>query len=850
MIGCANFFIDMKNITDSTKISTLAVKSVYNLNTGFIVCDLSPSQWIGNGNQSVVSATIEVLDKDSNIIGSGTVYPPMTANVSVSIPKQNGIYKWGTYIVTVVLNDGSNSYSDSIPFVLSAPEKVNKNTGVIALNIKPNKPLGKMSIYSSVPPPYKEVSVSTYTEQGVFYYPNGSTESDVPFTFTPFELKLVFGRSEVKIQTIATYQFDNNVYAVVVYNGDESKDIKASVDLCLAWAVVQDLIFKRSVSCDSKESTELFGKIDDAIRLMTLIATGQSCGYDTDDIEQELESVLGVGITCNTLEDLPSETVPSESILIEGCGVFMEKSGLTTKYKIDNYTYTVKVTNGGSAVTQTDTINGCNKITQLTFNWGAISDIVLTQFEGAKNARVINIFNTALNQVIVPTCIDTQPSWNSKSLKEKFQKIFDKQCDCCSGSAPDPNFTMELQCSSATYGGSFVAGTILTGQQVNVPITVSGTASVSATVSGNGFSGTMIATDVNQSTTSLTIPLNYDGSGNAGLKNVTVTITSPAGVQTCIIPIVVSQAVSCTAPISLSVSNSGPVVTVSFYPASNPPVSYEVKRRHYSDPDVDASYVTLPAPTYNSGLGKYTTSETYGSTDNNKIWVYKAVSICGAENNPFITTRSALQVCPTVSLVAGVDSVAYTFSNVGGDTNRYRIGIYNGSTLIGSIQNITPPFSNPIFGTISGLPTCTSLVFRVLADIIDGDSVFSITCNTGFTTECEQSDNVIVINDVPAAYSTVNIVDVAVDGNAIFQFSGNNLVPPESSINGNHSGFNGSVTFSLFPTNFDGELIARLFKNGINLQSMPIDSTNPLPIVFGPENFLPTDELRVILEPA
>lgn len=716
-------------INDSFFISTLSSKVVYDMDSGNITADLSPSKWIGTGYEDVVSAVIDILDKNGNIIKSQTIYPPMTDVVTAAIPTQDGIYKWGEYTVRVTLDDGTNQYVDNSPYNLIPPEKPNKNTGTIDINIRPNRTINKTGVFASVPPPYNDAEVSSYIESGMYYYPNGSDFDNVPIVFTPFEVAWAQGRSEVQMTILATYVFSDNVSVIVKYTGDVSKQISGVNDLCLAWAAIKDLLARLEVDCDSETKSALNSKLDMAVELVVLISVGNQCGYDVDNYVQELEGILGVGLTCNTVLPIEQQVLPAESIEITGCGVQRESTGLTTRYKIDNYQYVVLVTNGGSCIKQTNITDGCTKVTTLSFDWANISSLMLTYFEGAYNARFLNILNTALNYIAVPECIDTITSWRNKDFKAKFQKVLDVQCACC-GTPIGGDFTFELDCDGAVVSGSYEIGTETLNETVVVGVQVTGAANVTASISGNGFFGVLASTAVNSSTSQLTIPFNYDGSGSGGLKNATITINTPSGQISCLVPVVVTVPASCSAPISPSVSIIGSTVTVSFFPATNEPPSYEVMRRWINDPDEPGSYVLLPTPTYNVGLGKYQTTETYDSDDVNKLWVYKVVSLCSdPESRPYNTTVFVTQTCPTLTLTAGEDAISYSYPNVGGDTNQYRVALYLGSTLVGSVQTKTPPFSSPITGNFSGLSENTTYTIKVFVEIINGSDTYTKECS-------------------------------------------------------------------------------------------------------------------------
>jgi hypothetical protein len=91
-----------------------------------------------------------------------------------------------------------------------------------------------------------------------------------------------------------------------------------------------------------------------------------------------------------------------------------------------------------------------------------------------------------------------------------------------------PQFT--FNCGTASTTGTFIADGSSHSGTLIVPITGATAGSATFNVSGTGFTGTLTTT-LTTSTTSVTIPISYDGSGVAGSR--TLTVTSPTGGGIC-----------------------------------------------------------------------------------------------------------------------------------------------------------------------------------------------------------------------------------------------------------------------------------------------------------------------------
>ncbi|MEY4935613.1 MAG: hypothetical protein RIS64_1972 [Bacteroidota bacterium] len=98
--------------------------------------------------------------------------------------------------------------------------------------------------------------------------------------------------------------------------------------------------------------------------------------------------------------------------------------------------------------------------------------------------------------------------------------------NCCT-----PTFVYAYDCMVGQVQGKFIANGIA-GQMgtVTIPIDPQYLGATSFTVAGVGVTGSL-STTLTATTSSVTIPINYDGSGSAGTR--LLTITSPHGVGTC-----------------------------------------------------------------------------------------------------------------------------------------------------------------------------------------------------------------------------------------------------------------------------------------------------------------------------
>jgi hypothetical protein len=105
-------------------------------------------------------------------------------------------------------------------------------------------------------------------------------------------------------------------------------------------------------------------------------------------------------------------------------------------------------------------------------------------------------------------------------------------------SAMDVQYAFD--CLGSRVKGNFIANGIA-GQtgSISIPVSVIGSSSTTFTVTGTGFTGTFTGT-LDGNTTSVLIPITYNGSGTEGSR--VLTITSPNGAGNCTATAIVKAA--------------------------------------------------------------------------------------------------------------------------------------------------------------------------------------------------------------------------------------------------------------------------------------------------------------------
>lgn len=253
-----------------------------------------------------------------------------------------------------------------------------------------------------------------------------------------------------------------------------------------------------------------------------------------------------------------------------------------------------------------------------------------------------------------------------------------------------------------------------------------------------------------------------------------------------VVTLICAEATSCTAPQGLFAQPFLGAFRILFSSAAYPPPSnsYTVKRRLASDPDVDGSYTTIGTPTFNAGLNKWTILD--GSANNNTLYVYKAISNCGGSpvTTPYTTYEFANITCPSVTYTPALNSIGYSFTNVGANITKYEVKLYDAAgVVLLETDTYTPAFSTPISGTFSGLSSSTTYKIRVRVYI--GTYYTDCTFSTQVTTGATGNNIFWSVNDVVGA--RLRIYDGASPANTVL-----NILSTSTSQNGELTGLSGA----------------------------------------------------------
>lgn len=454
-------------ITSSPNIATLESMISADLCAGNFLIDLSPSVWIGTGDQNVLGAKVKVVNPYGVPIKDyGDTYDVtpsfsggIDAVVSVPVPTQAGNYQYGKYIISVQLTDADGTtYEVSKTVSICSPNFLDKSKKYGTLSVKLTGVCNEGKVYVLVDniPNYKGFSVESSVQSFSLNYPTGSGLPTLTTVQGSFSVPLYEGVYSITGNICATYNYGDNVFVKVTYQVNYSKSITCSLDESCVFTGLAALYEKLNSDCSEEEKKETQVRIERTSILKYLIDTGINAGEDISDYILDLETVLGQTCSCSFNNGTPIiNNNPSGDVLIQGCNVTKEVVGLTTVYTIDNYSYNVIVpSNGGILTVSSVVLNGCVQSQTLTFNittaYSQIKQLAKASLSEANSwAGVIMKSLTGIDA----SCLGiTSNQLNALTLPSFIQAIINK---ACSGA----NCAATVNSVSATQdGGDVIIG--------------------------------------------------------------------------------------------------------------------------------------------------------------------------------------------------------------------------------------------------------------------------------------------------------------------------------------------------------------------------------------------------------
>lgn len=279
------------SIINSPNISILGYMAHFNLSSGQLIVDLSPSVWKAGGENNVVGASLIVISPSGKVLSNGAsnvFLPPMNTQETLNLPLFNSVYEWGVYQFRVTLDEGGGvTQVINGTFDLCAPESNDKNTGTLCIEANPDCDDGVLRLYGGSVR-YKGFAPTTWFNDLTFYYPQTAKADPVAIPALPIELDLISGTNLLEGNSTGYFDVGDNYYVTAVYTTKEEIYVACAFP-CYLWCPYTDLLAKVASCVSDVDLQEKMTKVD---RYMTLILFGHKCGQDISAYVKILEELL------------------------------------------------------------------------------------------------------------------------------------------------------------------------------------------------------------------------------------------------------------------------------------------------------------------------------------------------------------------------------------------------------------------------------------------------------------------------------------------------------------------------------------------------------------------------------
>lgn len=427
--------------TGSTNISLLDSKIVANTCIGKFYVDLTPSIYIGSGNDNVLGANVQIKNPLGVIVkpyGSNYEIAPalsqgMDAAVVFNIPTQGGTYQFGTYTFDVQLFDSNgDSWVVSKTVKICEPDQKNITRNYATLSAQLNGVCkdGKLFVIVNNTPTYNGKNVESQSNDFTLEYPTGSGLPKLSSSITSFSVKLFEGVYKFSGTICALYNMGDNVYIQILYKVKTEKNVKCIIDFCCVNDQFTALKAKLDTDCTPDEKANTAAIMVEALFYLETAKLSAECGQDPSDVIDSLEKLLGCSCTCVCNEGTPViDITPSNDVVIEGCGFDVESVGLTKKYTLYNHKYVIQVNPEASnfIYISNPVVNNCVSYQTIQFDIYAVYNQI-KEYALQQSCEWAAIIKRCLIGLDV-SCLGISPTqYATMTLLELFQAMVNASC--------------------------------------------------------------------------------------------------------------------------------------------------------------------------------------------------------------------------------------------------------------------------------------------------------------------------------------------------------------------------------------------------------------------------------------
>lgn len=129
-----------------------------------------------------------------------------------------------------------------------------------------------------------------------------------------------------------------------------------------------------------------------------------------------------------------------------------------------------------------------------------------------------------------------------------------------------------------------------------------------------------------------------------------------------------------------------------------------------------------------SSVGPNVSAATITGLTDNLIYDFRVVNICSVGGTLPSPLDQAINItCPTINLTPTYNSLAYSYTHLGGSINSYLVELLNAGNTVVSSQTVSSP-SSIVSGNFTGLASSSIYRTRITAYAIGSSETFNKVC--------------------------------------------------------------------------------------------------------------------------
>lgn len=404
----------MQLVINSASINTFFVKVTFDIFNRKVIFDTSGSSY--NNIAGVKGISFSLIDQSGLELAAGGfnfTTPQIPQPISIAnwvwtldLSSVNFAFLFQTYKISAAIQDadGKIYYTTPVYKTLCQPTDLDASGFVPGVfQIIPDTINSTLTVKELTRQVYNALVPASVTKSGVLSYPTG-TIAPVNFSLTPFSNNVIYsGQYRIVNSTIATYNLQDDVYALVTYYSNNVFDVTVNNRMSDIFCCIQKIQKTATEHCDDAIGQNARQQLEHLLpfMMMGIIAetSGQDASYESNYIKKYLACNCGSNALTQS-EFTPINPSVNAIVLIGNGGTAIPSpvvTGNTKTYQITSSIYqVVKGVPGDLAFTIALDTSVANIVKYvITINYDAFAGNILTAI--SLNPTLISQLNSLVN---------------------------------------------------------------------------------------------------------------------------------------------------------------------------------------------------------------------------------------------------------------------------------------------------------------------------------------------------------------------------------------------------------------------------------------------------------------------